>query len=211
MFLVLYFLIFQGISWNFLVFPHENECIYSGKIWEKKNCKYFQKRKYIKICHNISWYFLVCHAFTRYFLIILGISNYFQVFPDISCFWQSISLYFLFDIWCIPVKTSKMVQDPVNKKIQVEKESRKNTKVFPNISCFWSCIFWYFVVLPCISWILQVFPDISRYFLIFSNEKVCNSWCLTLRFWLSQITGCLKRFFHVFWGSKNLIIDLIWT
>jgi hypothetical protein len=29
-----------------------------------------------------------------------------------------------------PSKKSKIVQDPVNKKTQVEQESRKNTKVF---------------------------------------------------------------------------------
>jgi hypothetical protein len=62
-----------------------------------------------------------------------------------------------------PSKNSEIVQDPVNKKTQVEQESRKNTKVFhvfnkvfPSISCFWSCISWCFVV----------FPETYRYFLM---------------------------------------------
>jgi hypothetical protein len=159
------------------------------------------------IWRGISWYFRIFPDISRYFLLFSSIS-----WCDISWFWQSISLYFIeFPVWnfIYPSKKNKAVQDPVNKKTQVEQESCKNTKVFPSISCFWSCISWYFLLFPDISryfliffgiswyllifqgisWNFLVFPEIFWYFLKFfgiswyPNENVCMSWCLTPRFW----------------------------
>jgi hypothetical protein len=123
-----------------------------------------------------SWCFLI------YFLLfsrILIFHVFGKVFPCITWY------FIVFPVWhfIYPSKKSKIVQDPVNKKNQVEQESCKNikvfhvfNKVFPSISCFWFCISYYFVV----------FPEIYRYFLIFWNFLVFSdiSWYFLMKMYV---------------------------